>query len=184
MAQCDRWRKGPQGVGVGGVRQSGLSPMTHRIAILLLTLCLLPQSVWAQAKNRGCFTKAEMTAETIVREGLRLREGALGCDGPPWNMGTRPLWEEVDRVFGPRFAQQTHSRMRAFQREFQDDAVNRLQMWDARTVMHYRHYPVSQLYCEDIRDTLQDVRKSGWSIIPRQAAKGRDAVEMDYRPCK
>lgn len=157
--------------------------MKRHYAILALILCLLPDWAYAQAKSRGCFSKAEETAEQIVREGLRLREGARGCSEPPWSMPVKSLWDDVDRRFGPRFAQQTNIRRKAFQREFADDADNRLERWDGRIVMHFRHFPLSETYCEAIKTTLEDVQKRGWSVLQKQAAKGVDEVTMDYRPC-
>lgn len=151
--------------------------------ILLLFVSLMPVPASAQAAQRGCFTKAEESAEQIVREGLRLREGARGCDAPPWSMHTQALWDDVDQRFGPRFAAQTRVRRNAFQREFSDDADNRLEMWNARIVYHFRNYPLSEVYCAGITDMLQQVQKKGWGALLRNASKGADEVKMDYRLC-
>ncbi len=155
----------------------------RRLLILLLLVSLMPVPAQAQAAGRGCFTKAEEAAEQIVREGLRLREGARGCEGPPWNMQTLALWEEVDQRFGPRFAAQTRIRRNAFQREFSDDADNRLEMWNGRIVFHFRHYPLSEVYCAGIKDMLDQTRKKGWGVLQRSAFKGAGEVKMDYRLC-
>jgi hypothetical protein len=151
--------------------------------VALLVLCLTSADALAQAKPRGCFTKAEESAEQLVRGGLRLREGALGCDGPPWEAGTRPLWEQIDRQFGSRFARQTQIRQRAFEREFAKDAENRLQVWDGRIVFHYRHYPLSATYCANLKDMMEKMLRVGWAVFARQAATARDEVKMDYKPC-
>jgi hypothetical protein len=135
------------------------------------------------AQATGCFTRSEQGAERIVRQGLRLREGARGCEGSPWNMGTQALWDSVEGQFGSRFAAQTRIRERAFQREFADDADNRLQVWNARIVFHYRYYPLSETYCASIKKTLEDMQKGGWSVLTRQAGKATDEVRMDYKPC-
>lgn len=163
---------------------SALSAAFRAIALGLIG-GLIPLAVWAQSGQnaKGCFTKAEMAAERIVREGLRLREGALGCDGPPWSKGTKPLWDDIDGKFGQRFQAQTRTRAKAFQREFADDAENRLQLWDGRTVMAFRHYPLSDDYCDDIKQTLQDMQKKGWTVLDTRAGKERIPVEMDYRSC-
>jgi hypothetical protein len=151
---------------------------------LFVIVSLMPAVAQAQANGSGCFRKAEQTAEQIVREGLRLREGARGCDGPPWNMRTLALWEEVDKRFGARFAAQTQIRQKAFQREFSDDADNRVDMWNGRIVLHFRHYPLSEVYCAGIKDMLEQTLKKGWGVLQRSAAKGAGEVEMDYRPCE
>ncbi len=150
---------------------------------LALLLSLSPPFTLALGKPRGCFTRAEQGAEEMVREGLRLREGAIGCDGPPWYAGTKPLWEEIDQRFGQRFAAQTGIRRRAFQREFAKDAENRLQMWNGRIVMHFRNYPLSETYCAGIKDVLQKMRRGGWGVFSRLAGMAKDEVKMDYRPC-
>lgn len=152
-----------------------------------LAFALLGQSPAAQAaaqpKSHGCFTMVEEVAEQIVREGVRLREGAAACDETPWNMGTRPLWVAVDKQFGPRFAAQTAIRQRAFEREFAGDAGNRLDQWNGRIVMHFRQYPLSALYCRGIKDELQQFQRRGWKYFTNQAAKAKEAVHMDYNPC-
>ncbi len=143
-------------------------------------------AAWAQAagRPRECFTKAEESAEQIVRLGLRLREGAKGCDEPPWNMQTQGIWEQLDSQFGARFAAQTAARRRAFQREFADAADNRLEMWNGRIVMHFRHYPLSEVYCGSIKDMMQKTLGKGWGVLQKNAVKGADEVKMDYRLCE
>jgi hypothetical protein len=157
--------------------------MRWPIALLLL-VSIMPTSALAQAQGRGCFTKAEEAAEQIVREGLRLREGARACDGAPWHMHTLPLWDDVDQRFGPRFAAQTRLRRIAFQREFTGDADNRLEAWNGRIVFHFRHYPLSGVYCAGIKDMLEQTQKKGWGVLQRRALKAADEVKMDYRICQ
>jgi hypothetical protein len=115
---------------------------------------------------------------------LRLREGARGCAGPPWGLNTQSLWTSIDQRFGPQFAAQTRIRRGAFQREFSDDADNRLDMWNGRIVLHFRHYPLSEVYCAGVKDMLDNTLKKGWGVVARSAAKGVDEVKMDYRLCE
>jgi hypothetical protein len=152
--------------------------------IFFLIISLLPVPVLAQAAPRGCFTKAEETAEQIVREGLRLREGAKGCAEAPWRQQTLSLWNSLDQRLGPQFAAQTLIRQKAFQREFSDDADNRLQMWNGRIVFYFRNYPLSEVYCAGIKDMLEQMLKKGWGALKSKAGKGADEVKMDYRPCE
>ncbi|MTJ80885.1 MAG: hypothetical protein F8N37_07705 [Telmatospirillum sp.] len=152
-------------------------------AFFLAALMALPADAMAQAAAKGCFTPAEITAEQIVRVGLRLREGARACGEKPWNAGTQGLWDQLDQRFGRQFAAQTAVRQKAFQREFSDDADNRLEMWNGRIVMYYRHYPVSEVYCGEIKSQMEKVMKSGWSAVTKAAKASGDAVRMDYRPC-
>jgi len=58
-----------------------------------------------------------------------------------------------------------------------------LSQWDARIVMHFRHYPLSEEYCDAIKTMLEDTQKKGWSAVTKQAAKGKNEVKMDYKPC-
>ncbi|PKU22882.1 hypothetical protein [Telmatospirillum siberiense] len=154
-----------------------------RILSLVLLISFLPGFAQAQRAPRGCFSAAEEKAEQIVRLGLRLREGARGCDGQPWNMHTQSLWDDIDQRFGARFAAQTNARKTAFQREFSDDADNRLEAWNGRIVFYFRNYPLSEVYCSGIKDMLEQVQKKGWAIVMRNATKGADEVRMDYRLC-
>jgi hypothetical protein len=85
------------------------------LTALAFSFALVP-GPQALAKPRGCFTKSEQTAEEIVRYGLRLREGAMGCDGAPWEAHTQPLWEAVDKQFGPQFKQQTDAQAHPVER--------------------------------------------------------------------
>ena len=156
-----------------------------KACVTFLLVCSL-FSTTAQAagpKPKICFTKAEENAEQIVRAGLRLREGAAGCDERPWDMHTLPLWDRVDKQFGPRFKQQTDVRRKAFEREFSKDAENQVQAWDGRTVIYFRNYPLSVPYCAEVKQGLQDVLKQGWGAIKNKSKLAKDEVEMDYEPC-
>jgi hypothetical protein len=144
--------------------------MTKLIRLHVVIIALSAQ-LWADAKEKLCFTPQEETAEMMVRGGLRLREGALGCDGRPWEMHTKPLWDQVDKKFGYQFRQQTNIRRAAFTREFSTDVENREALWDGRTVLYYRNYPLSQLYCKEIKTSLDTMLKSGWTAFAKQAAK-------------
>ena len=155
------------------------------ISLALLSCLSVAAAAQAPAKKGtlGCFSKAEQAAERIIREGLRLREGARGCDEPPWNMRTASLWADIDQKLGARFLAQSKVREKAFLREFKDDADNRLARWNARTVFHFRYFPLSEVYCANLKKTLQQMQKKGWGAVSNLAAKGTDEVEMDYRPC-
>ena len=154
------------------------------VLFVLLTAVLIGSAASAAGpKSKICFTGAEQNAEQLVREGLRLREGAAGCDGPPWEFHTGPLWDRIDQQFGARFKAQTDIRRRAFEREFSKDAENNERMWDGRTVLYFRNYPLSAPYCAEIRNTLQSILKSGWGAVVKHAQRSRDEVEADYKPC-
>ena len=144
---------------------------------------LLAPCADAIAKPRGCFTKAEQRAEEVVRHGLRLREGGEGCDGPPWEAGTKPLWEAVNTQFGPQFAQQTDIRNKAFLREFANDAEHKLNQWNARIVFYFRNYPLSPVYCASIKKMLTEAPQKGWRDIVKQAHYAADEIRMTYEPC-
>ena len=156
-----------------------------KAAIALLTAISLFASSASAAgpKPKICFTKAEENAEMLVRGGLRLREGAAGCDGRPYEMHTQPLWDQVDQKFGPKFKQQTDLRRKAFVREFATDVENHVQAWDGRTVLYFRNYPLSQVYCVQIKKNLQDFLKTGWAGFITTAHLFRIQVEDDYRVC-
>lgn len=151
---------------------------------LLVAASLLANAASAAGpKPKICFTKAEQDAEQIVRNGIRLREGAAGCDERPWDMRTQPLWDQVDKQFGARFKQQTDIRRKAFQREFSKDVENQERAWDGRTVFYYRHYPLSAPYCAEVKQNLQDLLKKGWATFVARARLYRIPVEDDYKNC-
>lgn len=155
-----------------------------KAAIALLVACsLFSETALAAAKPKICFTKAEENAEQLVRGGLRLREGANGCEERPWSMQTAGLWQQVDEKFGPKFKQQTDIRRGAFVREFSKDVENRIQAWDGRTVLYFRNFPLSITYCQQIKATLQDFLKTGWGGFVKKARLYRIPVEDDYKPC-
>jgi hypothetical protein len=157
--------------------------MKPALSLILIAALIGPDALAAGPKPKICFNAAEQNAEQLVRGGLRLREGAAGCDGPPWDFHTKPLWDQVDQQFGARFKQQTDIRRRAFEREFSKDAENNERMWDGRTVLYFRNYPLSVPYCTEIRDSLQNILKKGWGAFVKHAQRAKDEVEADYRPC-
>jgi len=152
-------------------------------ALIALVTALSLFSGSAFAKPKICFTKAEENAEMLVRGGLRLREGAAGCDGRPYEMHTQPIWDQINQKFGPKFKQQTDLRRKAFVREFANDAENRVQAWDGRTVLYFRNYPLSQVYCAQVKKSLEDFLKTGWESFAKTARLYRIQVEDDYRAC-
>jgi len=152
----------------------------------LLASILALSLVWtlpAQAKPKSCFTAAELGAERLVRQGLRLREGAKGCDGDPWNFHTQAQWDDINNRFGKQFAAQTKIRKGAFIREFDKEAEYKLSESDGRIVMHYRGYPLSPTYCADIKKLLTDMQKSGWVTFTKRANAAPDEVNFVYRKC-
>jgi len=157
--------------------------MKAAVTLLLVASLLAEPAFAAGPKKKVCFTKAEENAEQIVRGGLRLREGATGCDDRPWEMHTKPLWDQVDQRFGPKFKQQTDIRRTAFVREFAGNAENQVQAWDGRTVLYFRNYPLSVPYCTEIKQSLQDMLKKGWGSFIARAHLYRIPVEDDYQPC-
>ena len=158
-----------------------------KAAIAILTaFSLAASSVQAAGggpKPKICFTPAEENAEQLVRGGLRLREGAAGCDGRPYEMHTQALWDQIDQKFGAKFKQQTDIRRGAFLREFSKDAENNERAWDGRTVLYFRNYPLSQVYCAQMKKTLENFLKSGWNGFANTARLYRVPVEDDYRKC-
>lgn len=163
----------------GGATQ----PWGMKTAAALSCLVALLLSLPAEAKPKGCFSPNEINAERLVRQGLRLREGATGCDGNPWNFGTLSMWRDIDQRFGQQFAQQTKIRKGAFVREFDKDAENRITQWDGRTVMHYRGYPLSVTYCTEIKKLLSDMQKSGWAAFKKRAVVAPDDVKFMFKSC-
>ena len=137
----------------------------------------------AGPKPRSCFSPAEEVAELDVRQGIRLREGAAGCTARPFQMPLQPIWDEIDKNYGPLFANQTRIRHAAFVREFADNADNKEGEWNGRIVTYFRNYPLTDQYCTSIQKQLQAVQKGGWGAFTKQAAKSGDVVRMIYKSC-
>lgn len=150
--------------------------------LLLSLLAAVPISAWA-AKPKGCFSRPEISAERLVWQGLRLREGAKGCDGDPWNFQTQVMWEDIDKRFGPQFAAQTKIRRAAFIREFGKMADYQITQVDGRIVMHYRGYPLSVPYCTEIKSLLANMQKFGWPAFVKKANVAPDEVKFVYHSC-
>lgn len=157
--------------------------MKRLTTLVVLGSLLLVQPALAAGKPQGCFTQAEINAERLVRQGLRLREGAVGCDGNPWNYHTLSQWQDIDKRFGAQFAQQTKIRKGAFTREFDKDAENRITQWDGRIVMRYRGAPLSDVYCTGVKTQLTEMQKSGWAIFKKRATVAPDDVKFMFKPC-
>lgn len=153
------------------------------VTLIIVSSLFADTASAAGPKPKVCFTKAEEAAEQIVRGGLRLREGAAACDERPWDAHTQPLWDQVDKQFGPRFKQQTDIRRKAFEREFANDAENQVQAWDGRTVLYFRHYPLSVPYCAEVKQNLQDLLKKGWATFVTRSRLYKIPVEEDYKNC-
>jgi len=148
-----------------------------------LLLCLLAAPL-AQAAPSGCFTAKEMAAERLVRQGLYLREGAMACDGNPWNFKTLSLWQDIDAKQGVKFAAQTKLRTNAFKREYPKNWQFQMRIWDGRIVMHYRNYPLGPEYCGEVKKRLQEVAKGGWNSFNKQAVIAPDEVKFSLRVCQ
>ena len=68
-------------------------------------------------------------------------------------------------------------------REFAKDAENRIQAWDGRTVLYFRNYPLSLVYCGEIKKNLEDFLKTGWGGFAKTAKLYRIPVQDDYKLC-
>jgi len=68
----------------------------------------------AEARADGRIRSGDLVLMEALGGGLRLREGANGCDERPWSMKTAGLWQQVDEKFGSKFKQQTDIRRGAF----------------------------------------------------------------------
>jgi hypothetical protein len=130
-----------------------------------------------------CFKGQEQRAEQIVRAGLRLREGAIACHAAPFFRDSYAQWQRLDEKFGQKFLEQKLIREKAFIRQFGEDPDNQLETWDARIVYHYRHHPLSTIYCDRIEYDLNLFLNKGWSLFLKQAQTGKDEVEMDFNIC-
>lgn len=156
---------------------------TATLRIVVAAAVGLAVTMPAQAKPRGCFTKAEHNAERTVRHGIFLREMAFRCDVAPFSLQTRSIWLEVDNRIGDQFKRNTELRQRAFEREFEKRAPQILNAWDGRLVMQHRHMFLTKPQCDDAKKALEEARSRGFQAIRKQAEKVRNEVFYDYKLC-
>lgn len=153
-------------------------------AAVLAAVAAGPRDTYAQtrAKPSRCLTAADVKTEQLVRHGIFLREAGNRCD--EWVPGTRQKWLDFDGRFGTRLRSQTDRRIRMFQRAFRDDAVKVMTYFDGRLVTYHRHYPLSEGYCRNVDELLDEVRKRGWGGFTKQAEVIQNEVHLDYKVCQ
>lgn len=135
----------------------------------------------AGAKPRQCFTRAEISADLIVRHGVFLREASKRCNETI--PGSKQLWDDFDKANGPRLLAERKRRESAFKREFGDDWLKAVTTFDARLVTYDRYFYNTPEFCDDIKSQLDDNKKSGWGSFAKQSKTLKDASALDIRPC-
>ena len=149
-------------------------------------LTLWTGSAWAQNKPRGCLTSNEHVAEREVRHGVRLREMSFRCDQQyPREKPIFPRWKEFSEKFAAQFVKQVDARRKAMAREFPGNFEEVMKYWDDRLVVFFRHYPLTEPYCQGISKLFDPLERSGWNAFVKQAAAARDEIMLwDYKLCR
>lgn len=155
-----------------------------RLAVAIITLCgFCGQTALAQApKFKRCLSPAEIQGERLVQHGVFLREGTTRCNDT--FAGLVDQWKTFDETFGPRLKAQTDKRKRMFDKEFRQDSDKVRTYFDGRLVTYYRNYPLTEAYCEGIKDLMGKLQKGGWGQFSKQAQTVQNQVLMDYKPCR
>lgn len=135
----------------------------------------------AWAKPRQCFTKAEITADLIVRHGVFLREASKRCDETV--PGSKQLWDDFDKAFGSRLLAERRRREAAFKREFGNDWLKAVTTFDARIVTYDRYYYNTSEFCKDVKSKLDDNKKKGWGSFAKQSKVLKDASAIFIVEC-
>ena len=148
----------------------------------LIALLILGTVNSAEAKPRGCLTKAEMSSDLLVRHGVFLREGADRCNER--QPGGKDLWKQFDQTFGQRLRAERDRRERGFKREFPDTWLRVVTTFDARMVTFDRNLPFTDAFCEEVKSMLDDNKKKGWGSFITQSKIVRDESRMDFKPCE
>ncbi|RAU22114.1 hypothetical protein CU669_10585 [Paramagnetospirillum kuznetsovii] len=158
-----------------------------RRPFLILTLGLLAVSApvlstLALAKPKACFSAPEITAEREIRHGIYMREAAKRCDGE-YVKGTNAMWQKFEAANGTKFKSANDKRKKAWEREFPDDWVPKMNHADGRLVTFARNVPRTQGYCENIDEQLKELDKKGYGGFSAQAKVVHNEVIEDYKVC-
>lgn len=155
-----------------------------RRARFALCLVLMGLSAIAEAQTtfKRCLTPAEIQVEQMVRHGVFLREAGNRCE--EWVKGTAKKWRDFDQRFGTKLKKQTDTRAKLFQREFKEDALKVRTYFDGRLVTYFRNVPLTQAYCTNADDMLDEVTKGGWNAFGKQAKVVQNEVLLDYKQCQ
>ena len=152
--------------------------MMRTMLTLILVLALAAP---ADAKPKGCFTRAEISSDQIVRHGVYLREAADRCND--YEPGSWKVWKDLDDKFGVRFRSERSRRESAFKREFPDSWKQNVTTFDAKLVTFDRNLPYNDAFCADIKELLDNAQKKGWGEFTKQSKKIRDQARMEFKPC-
>ena len=152
--------------------------MKYILPVLLVALCV---SAPAWAKPKGCFTKAEISSDQVIRHGVYLREAADRCNS--YQPGSWVEWKAFDTAFGVQLRAERSKREAAFKREFPDSWLKDVTTFDAKLVTFDRNLPYNVAFCEDIKDLLDGLKKGGWGAFTKQSKKVRDQARMEFKPC-
>lgn len=150
---------------------------------LIVAAAVLLPAPGAQAKPKGCFSKAEMTAEYNIRQGVRLRESANRCEQLGLSKGTAAIWREIEQAIAPQLAAENEKRRKAFDREFEGNAQIQMQLWNGRVVNFFRHRPLTEPYCRNLEASLQQLAQGGWGAFRRLAQTERGEIRVEIRAC-
>jgi hypothetical protein len=123
----------------------------------------------------------ELQAELVVRHGVFLRDASDRCDS--LSHGTKDLWVQFNKTYGPLLARETARRDRTFRRLFRKDAPNAILYFDGRMVTSSRNVPVTPPFCENIKKILTQNMRGGWGSFLRQAKLDKDPIRRDYKVC-
>ena len=149
--------------------------------IIIAVAALMTLTAPAWAKPKGCFTRAEISSDQIIRHGVYLREAALRCND--YEPGSWAEWKQIDNKFGTKFRAERTRREGGFKREFPDSWLKDVTTFDAKLVTFDRNLPYNDAFCADIKDLLDNIQKKGWGEFTAQSKKIRDQARMEFVPC-
>jgi len=149
------------------------------ILVLILAVCVVPAQA---AKPKRCFSLAELRAEQEIRHGIYLREAAKRCDGR-FLTGSNALWQKLETANATKFRAAMDKRTKAWQREFPEDWKDKINHADGRLVTYDRNVPLTQGFCDNIDELLQEMDKRGYGGFSAQAKLLRNEVIDDYKVC-
>ncbi len=164
--------------------------MYRRWCLLTMTIALLAQPLMALGQGRpGCLNPDEVTAESIVRTGVDLREVLKSCAarGFVTTNGTAvdalERFRAFDAEYGDKIQGELEIRRLALQRNYPDRRAVERQM-DGAIISVYRGRQMSDGECLAAMQVMSQIEVEGWKAFERQVEITRRHIEPNVIPCQ
>jgi hypothetical protein len=164
--------------------------MYRRWCLLTMAVVLLAQPGLAAAQGRaGCLNPDEVTAESIVRTGVDLREILKSCakQGFATTTGTASealaRFRKFDSDYGDKIQGELEIRRLALERNYPDRKAVERQM-DGAIISVYQGRQMSDGECLGAIQVMSQIEVEGWKAFERHVEITRRYIEPNVIPCQ